>query len=85
MFWSKAIKIWTEASESERVFIAASFLFYYFDDGTHKNMNLRFDTIDAFRIDDESKQSDPMYVVIARKKADFCEEDNSQNNLKSSL
>ena len=83
MFWSKAIKIWTDASESERVFIAASFLFYYFDDGTHKNMNLRFDTIDAFRIDDESKQGDPMYVVIARKKADFCEEDNSKINLKS--
>ena len=77
MFWTKAIKIWTESNEEKRVYIASSFLHYYYDDGDENedtDDNLRFDKIDAYRIDNPSNNGDPMYVVVGRKKPETCQE-----------
>ena len=59
------------------MFILSSFLHYYYDDGDGNEDiedNLRFDKIDAYRIDNPSNNGDPMYVVVGRKKPETCQQ-----------
>lgn len=55
MFWTKAVRLWTEASEWQRVLVAASF------------MRLAgFEEVAAWEVS-EDERGDPLYVLRGRK------------------
>ena len=85
MFWTKAFKIWTQSAEDKRVYIASSFLHYFLDDDESQEAGLRFEYVDAFRIDDQSQSGDPMYVVMGRKKSAECKSNGSSTSCSSKL
>ena len=57
MFWHKAVRVWTEASEWQRVLVCS--LYFRLS---------AFDTLEAFEVT-EPNGHDPLYVVQARKPA----------------
>ena len=65
-FWTKAIQIWKESNEAKRVYIGMTFFQYYSD---------ILNDINAYSIQNITKNGDPMYVVMATKKSNECNSD----------